>query len=123
MDALAADAKVYRWSEIPEDHPIPLLSRKQVWADRILVAQVHLEKGCHVAPHSHESEQIAYMVSGRAHWQIGEGENRRELFTTGGEVLHLPSNVVHSVDALEDCEIIDMLSPPSKMGIDSQGAH
>jgi len=125
MDATATDAKIYRWSEITEDHPIALLARKQIWADRILVAQVHLDKGCYVAPHSHESEQVAYMVSGRAHWWIGEegSAKRHELFTTGGEVLHLPSNIVHSVEALEDCEIIDLLSPPGKMGIDSQGAH
>ena len=118
-------AKVYRWSEIEPDKPVPLLSRQQVWGEKILVAKVHLDKGCHVAPHSHESEQIAVMFSGKAHWRIGaEGSaDRYELFTTGGDVLHLPSNVVHSVDAMEDCEIVDLLSPPGLMGIDHQGAH
>jgi len=119
------DAKLYRWSEMSEDRPVPRLTRKQVWGDKILVAKVHLDEGCHVAPHSHESEQIAVMVSGRAHWWIGaeESKDRYELTMTGGDVLHLPSNVVHSVDALEDCEIVDLLSPPGPMGIDSQGAH
>jgi hypothetical protein len=41
----------------------------------------------------------------------------------GGEVLHLPSNLPHAVEALEETHILDMLSPPGPMGVDSQDAH
>jgi quercetin dioxygenase-like cupin family protein len=38
----------------------------------------------------------------------------------GGEVLQIPGNVWHGVSALEDTYIIDILSPPAAMGVDSQ---
>lgn len=84
----------------------------------MLVAHVHLVKGCHVAFHQHESEQIAMVLSGRVRWFFGDG--RADLEMVGGEVLVLPSNVPHGVDALEDTEIIDLLSPIGPMGVDSQ---
>lgn len=112
-----------RWDEIEADHPIPLLHRKLVTGEQILVAMVSLEKGCHVALHHHVSEQIAYVMSGRVRWSLGMPgtAERREFEMTGGEVLHLPSNLPHEVFALEDTTILDMLSPPGPMGVDSQG--
>lgn len=88
----------------------------------MLWALVHLEKGCHVAPHSHVSEQIAYVISGRARWTFGNpGEENHFTQETGaGEVVLLPSHLVHGVDALEDTHILDVLSPPGAMGIDRQ---
>lgn len=112
---------LYRWSDIKEDNPIPLLTRRRVSGDRILVAKVHLDPGCYVAPHSHESEQIAVMISGLAKWKIGPEGGEDEFLMKAGEVLHLPSNIVHSVTAIEACDIIDLLSPPGPMGVDSQG--
>lgn len=88
----------------------------------MLVAWVNLTKGCNVATHSHESEQIAIVLSGRVRWIIGaEGStDRYEVEMGGGEAMVLPSNVPHGVVALEDTEIIDVLSPPGAMGVDSQ---
>jgi hypothetical protein len=38
----------------------------------------------------------------------------------GEQILHLPSNLRHGVVAIEDTLIMDILSPPGAMGIDSQ---
>ena len=118
-------ATPFRWDEITEDNPIPLLGRRMITGEQMLVARVHLTKGCDVHLHSHVSEQMAVVISGRVRWTLGaEGSpDRREVETSGGEVMWLPSNVPHAVIALEDTEIIDILSPPGKMGIDNQGAH
>ena len=111
-----------QWSEIPEDNPIPLLTRRIVRGEKMLIAQVKLEKGCHVALHHHESEQIAVHISGTALWHIGEpgSPEYREVILRGGEVMVLPSNVPHSVDALEDTLIYDTLSPIGPRGVDNQ---
>jgi quercetin dioxygenase-like cupin family protein len=116
------EAPAYHWSEVEEDHPIALLHRKKILGDQMLVARVRLDAGCHVAPHHHASEQIAMIQSGRVLWTIGEpgSPDRYAKEMVGGEVLVLPSNVWHSVDAIEDTEIIDVLSPPGAMGVDSQ---
>ena len=75
-----------------------------------------------MALHHHESEQIAYVIGGRVRWGLGAPgtADRRELEMTGGEVLHLPSNLPHEVFAIEETMILDMLAPPGPMGVDSQ---
>ena len=113
------DAKEYVWSEVEEDNPIPLLYRKRVWGENMLVAKVVLKKGCHVTRHAHPSEQMSVMISGRVLWTLGEG--RRQVELSEGQMLHIPGDVLHEVVALEDTEIIDILSPPAAMGVDSQG--
>lgn len=104
------------------DHPIALLHRKKLEGEHMLWALVHLEKGCHVAPHSHVSEQIAYVISGRARWTFGNpGEaNYSTQETSTGDVILLPSMLVHSVEVLEDTHVLDVLSPPGAMGVDNQ---
>lgn len=117
------DATIYSLSNVQEDSPVPLLFRRKVSGERILLAHIRLEKGCHVALHSHENEQVAYVVSGRMKWVLGAPgtPEHREVIVEGGTVLHLPSNFPHGADALEDTLIVDLLSPPGDMGIDKQG--
>ncbi len=110
------------WNEAPKDDPIPLLSRRMVKGDKMLIAEIRLAKGCHVARHHHDSEQIAIHISGRVRWQVGEpgSPEYREEILRGGDVMVLPSNVPHAVDALEDTLIFDALSPIGPMGVDQQ---
>lgn len=116
------DAKVFPLSELPEDKPIALLTRRKVEGEQVLFAHIHLEAGCHVAGHRHPSEQISYLVSGKARWTLGEPGTRgsKVVEIEGGSVVLLPSNVRHGVDALSDCVVIDLLSPPAAMGVDDQ---
>ena len=45
-----------------------------------------------------------------------------DLVVVGGEVLHLPANVPHSAEALEDSVLFDLFSPPSATtGVDAAG--
>src|SRR5580658_2715924 len=102
------DAAVYKWDDLEQDNPIPLLTRRKITGEQVLVAQVHLTKGCEVAMHSHVSEQMGVVLSGHLRWTIG-GSAPRVVEIRGGEVIHLPSNVPHSVFALEDSEVFDIL--------------
>lgn len=112
------EASVHCLSNLESDCPIALLTRRRIRGEQILFAEVRLEKGCHVAFHQHPSEQISYLVSGKVKWTLGE--NREERIISPGEVVLLPGDVPHAVDALEDSIIIDILSPPAAMGVDSQ---
>ena len=115
-------ASVISWDDAPEDTPIALLTRRVVQGEKMLVAEVRLEKGCHVALHHHVSEQISITISGKVHWKVGEpgSDDYFEKVLTGGDVMVLPSHVPHSVDALEDTFIYDVISPIGPMGVDSQ---
>jgi quercetin dioxygenase-like cupin family protein len=115
-------ATAFSWPDVAEDNPIQLLHRRKILGEKMLVARVSLKKGCLVTTHHHDSEQIAMVQSGHVRWNIGadDAPERYELEMRGGEVLVLPSNVPHGIMALEDTEIIDVLSPAGAMGIDSQ---
>ena len=96
------------------------------WADRrgsstrVALWPCGLRRGCSVATHHHENEQIAYVVSGKIRFVIGpeDSAESREITVEGGEVMHLPSNVPHSAVALEDSLVLDLFSPPGEMGVD-----
>lgn len=116
------DAAVYVWDELDEDSPIASIHRKRIAGEKMLVAMVRLDQGCFVAPHRHDSEQIAYVLAGRARWTLGDpaSPEYRETETGPGSVVVLPGNLQHSVLALEDTHILDLLSPVGEMGIDRQ---
>lgn len=118
-------ATVLRLDDIPEDSPIDLLRRRKLEGDRMLWAFIHLDKGCHVPQHTHENEQIAFLISGKVFWRLGEAgtPDYQELVAEGGSVILLPSNLPHGIDVLEDSVILDVLSPPGPMGIDRMRAH
>ena len=57
--------------------------------------------------HSHESEQMTYVLQGALKFLVG-GE---EITVREGEVLHIPSGVEHQAEALEDTFELDFFSP------------
>lgn len=109
------DARVLRWSDLETDRPMPLIERQRILGAKAMLSRVALAKGFSVETHRHENEQFAVVLSGTIRFRIGEPDDpaARVVTLVGGEVLHLPSNVPHSADALEDTVVLDIFSPPS----------
>ena len=101
----------YRWEDMPKENVSPLLDRRLITGDRMMLAHVYLKKGCVVPKHSHENEQLTYILEGALHFWIGDDE-REEVVVRAGEVLHIPSLVPHKAEALEDTLDVDVFSPP-----------
>jgi quercetin dioxygenase-like cupin family protein len=101
----------FRWDDMPWEKVTDKLSRKLVTGDRMMLAQVWLDKGAIVPKHSHENEQLTYIVSGALHFWIGD-DQKEEVIVRAGEVLHIPSHVPHKALALEDTLDVDIFSPP-----------
>jgi quercetin dioxygenase-like cupin family protein len=115
------EAAVYRWADLKPDTPMALLERRRIIGEQAMLSRVLLKKGCSVPTHHHENEQFACVMSGRIRFGLGAvgSPQRREVTLTAGEVVHFPSNVPHSADALEDTLVLDIFSPPSETtGID-----
>jgi quercetin dioxygenase-like cupin family protein len=104
-------ATLHRWEEVPSEEVADGISRRYISGDRAMLAHLHLQKGAIVPKHSHENEQITYIVQGALRFWIGE-EGADIFDVRGGEVLHIPSNIPHRVEALEDTINIDVFSPP-----------
>jgi quercetin dioxygenase-like cupin family protein len=99
--------RLYRWDEIELEKVTEMISRKFVTGAREMLAQVYLKKGALVPMHSHESEQITYVLQGALKFLVG-GE---ELVVREGEVLTIPSWVEHQAEALDDTFELDLFSP------------
>ena len=88
-----------------------MLDRRLITGDRIMLAHVYLKKGCIVPKHSHENEQITYILEGALRFKLGD--DQKEVVTvSAGEVLHIPSNLPHEAEAVEDTLDVDVFSPP-----------
>jgi quercetin dioxygenase-like cupin family protein len=99
--------RLHRWDEIALEKVTEMISRKIVTGDREMVAQIYLKKGALVPMHSHESEQMTYVLQGAMKFLVG-GE---EITLREGEVLHIPSWVEHQAEALDDTFELDVFSP------------
>ncbi len=106
----------FRWDDMPKEPVTDLLDRRLITADKMMLAHVYLKKGCIVAQHSHENEQLTYILEGALKFWIGEEE--REQIVRAGEVLVIPGNVLHKAEALEDTLDVDIFSPPRQDWID-----
>ena len=102
-----ATVRLHRWDEIALAKVTEMLSRKIVTGEREMLAQVYLKRGCLVPMHSHEAEQMTYVLQGALKFLIG-GE---DITVREGEVLHIPSRVPHQAEALEDTFELDIFSP------------
>ena len=102
---------MYKWDEMPKEKVSPLLERRLITGDRMMLAHVYLAKGCVVPKHTHENEQITYILEGALKFWIGD-DGAEEIVVSAGEVLHIPSNVPHKAEALSDTLDVDIFSPP-----------
>ena len=99
--------RLHRWDEIDLEKVTEMISRKIVTGEREMLAQIYLKKGALVPMHSHESEQMTYLLQGAMKFLVG-GE---EIMLREGEVLHIPSWVPHQAEALDDTFELDLFSP------------
>ena len=107
----------HRWSDIPKEKLSEVLDRKLITGDQMMLAHVYLKKGCVVPRHSHENEQITYILDGGLRFWIGPEESQ-VIDVLAGEVLHIPSFVQHKAEALEDTLDVDIFSPPRQDWLD-----
>src|ERR1051325_3424766 len=101
----------FRWDEMEKEPVIEGIDRRIITGERMMLAHVYLKKGVVVPLHSHENEQLTYILEGALRFWIGEGE-REVIDVRAGEVLCIPPNVPHKAEALEATLAGDVSSPP-----------
>jgi quercetin dioxygenase-like cupin family protein len=118
----ASSATRYRWDDLPKEELKPDLHRRLIPAERMTIGHVYLDKGCVVPRHSHENEQLTYILEGTLRFWLGADE-AEVLDVHAGEVLHIPANVPHRAEALEDTLDVDIFSPPRADWFDGSDAY
>ena len=107
----------YCWEDMPKERVSDMLDRRLITGDRIMLTHVYLKKGAIVPQHSHENEQITYILEGGLRFWIGEDESE-VIDLRAGDVLHIRSHVKHKAEALSDTIDVDIFSPPRQDWLD-----
>ena len=99
--------RVHRWDEIPLEKVTDMVSRKVAVGERQMVVQSYLKRGCLIPVHAHASEQMTYVLQGALRVVVGG----QPVVVREGELLHIPSGVIHQAEALDDTFELDIFSP------------
>jgi quercetin dioxygenase-like cupin family protein len=107
----------FRWEEMEKEFVVEGIERRLITGERMMLAHVYLKKGAVVPLHSHENEQLTYILEGALRFWVG-GEESEPVDIHAGEVLVIPSHVPHKAEALEDTLDVDVFSPPRQDWLD-----
>lgn len=102
------------WVDIPRETVTDVIARRLFTGQRMMLAQVYLDKGAIVPWHSHENEQLTWVLEGSLRFWIGQegSADMKDVVVAAGDLLYIPSNVPHKAEALEDTLDVDVFSPP-----------
>jgi quercetin dioxygenase-like cupin family protein len=73
-----------------------------------MVTKMNYQLGNNVPFHAHPNEQSGYVISGKYRIKF---ENINEILNPG-DSYSIPENVEHSLEVIEDGEVIDFFTPP-----------
>ncbi len=114
-----------KWDKIRLEQVTDDISRRLFTGERMMLAQVYLDEGAIVPWHSHENEQLTWVLEGSLRFWLGEegSADVQELVINSGEVLFIPSGVPHKAEALADTLDVDIFSPPRQDWLDGTDTY
>jgi len=99
--------KLYHWEKVDREQMNPHLTRQVIHGDKMTVARIHLKKGGVVPLHHHINEQLSILEKGKLRFAVGD----KETIMEPGDMVMIPGDVPHMVEALEDSVAVDINSP------------
>lgn len=106
-----ASATLTSWDEVPLQPMRGNITRRYVHSDKMMVAQVNFAKGDSVPAHRHDNEQYTYVISGALRFLFGEDQDE-EIVVSAGQIVLIPSGLLHSASADQDTFELDIFCPP-----------
>jgi quercetin dioxygenase-like cupin family protein len=120
------EAQKTSWDAVRLEELNPLISRKLIWSERMMLGQVFLKTGAIVPAHEHHNEQFTYILSGALRFWLGaHADAPGDVYTDvrAGDVLVIPGGLRHRAEALEDTLDLDVFNPPRQDWIDGDDAY
>lgn len=96
--------KFYDLNNVETDQVSASYMRKAVYGDSLTVAKLEVQKGEVTQPHSHDTEEIIYLLHGAWLFHLPEGD----VLLKDNQMLCIPAGVEHSSEVLEDSVAIDV---------------
>ncbi len=97
-------ASLFRWDGLELEKVTEMIARKAIIGATETLAQTYFKKGALSPWHAHEGEQMIYVLQGALRALVDD----QELTIREGEVLHVPPNVPHQAEALDDTFVLDV---------------
>lgn len=98
--------KHYDLNEVESDEVNSGYRRKVVRGEALTIAKIEVGAGEVTLSHSHENEEIIYVLKGRWLFHLPDGD----VILTDNQLLCIPADAEHSSEALEDTVALDICS-------------
>lgn len=98
--------KFYDLNEIETDEVSSSYLRKAVYGDTLAVAKLEVQKGETTQEHSHDTEEMIYVLHGAWLFHLPDGD----VILRDNQMLCIPAGVAHSAEVLEDTVAVDICS-------------
>ncbi len=96
------------WQALELEQVTPQFHRHFLSGEKVMLSRILLKKGFVVPFHQHHNEQVSFVLDGALKFIF----EHREVVVSSGEVLVIPPNVPHKVEAMVDTLDFDIFSPP-----------
>jgi len=105
------DATVHRYGEIPIQKFGEGIDLRRVGMSTVAQTWVEMKQGYTSPLHRHEDEQTVVLIKGKL--KARSGPDGEEIFTemAPGDILTVPANVIHQVEALVDSVFVEAFGP------------
>ena len=97
-----------RWDEVPAQQVADGIARQMIVGERLMMCRITLAPRVDTPAHSHPHEQMTMIERGRVRFTIAGQEH----IVSAGDVLHIPSDVMHGATMLdEEVVLVDIFTP------------
>lgn len=98
--------KFYDLNQLEPDEVNPSYHRKAIYGNSLALGRLEVQQGAVTLPHSHDTEEMIYVLSGRWRFNLPDGD----IVLGPHQMLCIPPGVEHSSEVLEDTVAIDVCS-------------
>jgi len=102
------EVKHAAWDALELEEVHPQFHRHYLSGEKVMLSRILLKKGFVVPFHRHHNEQVSFVLDGALKFTFED----KAIVVNSGEVLVIPPNVPHKVEAMVDTLDFDIFSPP-----------
>jgi quercetin dioxygenase-like cupin family protein len=103
-------AQLYRLEDLPGVMAVAGIVRRVVPGTGATLLELRMAPGAMIAAHSHPHEQFSLVQRGVVRCRLG-AELERTIVVEAGGVLHIPGELRHLTEAIEESVVVEVFAP------------
>ncbi|MFA5487963.1 MAG: cupin domain-containing protein [Candidimonas sp.] len=101
---MTAPTVLYNWNDLPREKVRAGVERCAFRGDNAITVFNWIEPGNEVRPHTHEFEQLVYILQGAANYHVGG----KVFECRPGSMLRVPAGREHYIEVVGDQTVVNM---------------